>query len=216
MGLALPFVSFKSTETRFSESQNTGIDQGTVSGIKISMIALLINSPWVRRRHYSMFPEVNVALEVHPIVQFKALIDYSVDNSFRILLNDSAAAALYKSYDDNCGPSLQNCSISNTDDACAQAANICTETINGAFDDIDFDPYDIIQGAYPVFPSQIYETFLQDKDIQKRIGAQVQFQNCSNTVIDGFVNSGDCRPLNCSIMSVVSAHQNSRCTQFPR
>lgn len=206
-GLDSSVVSSKFTETCFSESQNAAIDQGTVSAIKISMIALLLFSAWVRRRHYSIFPEVNVALEVDPDVQFKAIIDYGVRNTFRIIFNDTAAAALYKSYDDKCGPSLQNCSISNTDDACAQAANVCTDIIFGPVDSIDLDIYDVIQGKYPTFPPLTYDAYLQDSDIQKRIGAQVQFQNCSTTVIDNFVNSGDCRPLNCLIMSVVSAHQ---------
>jgi carboxypeptidase C (cathepsin A) len=39
------------TERCSSESQNAGIDRGTVSGTKIPMIALGINNGWVRRCH---------------------------------------------------------------------------------------------------------------------------------------------------------------------
>jgi hypothetical protein len=145
-----------------------------------------------------MVPEVNVALEFDPSLQFKALIDYGVNNPYRVLFNASFAAELYQSYNDSCGPALQNCSISDSDDDCAQAAVDCIVGINVQAATIDFDPYDIRQGANTPFPPITYMTYLQDSDIQMRIGAQVQFQNCSIPVFNNFIDSGDCRPLNCS------------------
>jgi carboxypeptidase C (cathepsin A) len=140
-----------------------------------------------------MFPEVNVALEINPNHQFKALIKYAANNPYRNVINSSEAAALYKSYDDSCGPALRNCSSSDTNKACAHAANLCNSLSNN-FTNYDFDPYDIRQGLNYSFPPITYLYYLQDINIQTRIGARVPFQNCSDKVYDEFIRSGDGRP----------------------
>jgi hypothetical protein len=153
-------------------------------------------------------------MEIDPNKQFEALIDYGVNNPYRVLFNTSVAAALYQSYNDSCSPALQNCSISDSDDDCALAAVACIEGINEQVQTFDFDPYDIRQTADVLFPPITYISYLQDSDIQRRIGAQVQFQNCSSTVFNNFVDSGDCRSLDCSIMSIVSAHHTPDARSF--
>jgi hypothetical protein len=153
-------------------------------------------------------------MEIDPGIQFEALIDYGVNNPYRTLFNVSFAASLYQSYNASCSPALQNCSISDSDDDCAQAAVDCIVGINEQAALIDFDPYDIRQGADALFPPITYISYLQRSDIQTRIGAQVRFQNCSNTVFNNFIDSGDCKPLNCSIMSIVSAHHTPDARSF--
>ena len=54
VSLALPLYSSSSTERRSSESQNADISQGTVSGVRIPLVALGINNGWVRTRYYSL------------------------------------------------------------------------------------------------------------------------------------------------------------------
>ncbi|KAN0124585.1 carboxypeptidase S1 [Lactarius tabidus] len=172
----------------YFESQNAGIEQGTVSGITIPLIALAINNGLI-----------------DPNKQFKALIKYAANNPYRNVINGSEATALYKFYDDSCGPALHNCSSSDTNKACADAANICFTL----FDNItkhDFDLYDIRQEFYYSFPPATYVYYLQDSNIQSRIGARVPFQNCSGQVYDEFVHSGDyARSFINSLSEVVQA-----------
>jgi carboxypeptidase C (cathepsin A) len=141
-----------------------------------------------------MSPEAKVTLEIDPDYQFKALIDFSVTNPYRPLINNTQATALYNSYYENCLPALNNCTSSDSNEACSNAAITCLTDINDQFEDVDFDIYDIRQGSDMAFPPVTYVNYLQDSKIQARIGAQVQFQNCSISVFNNFVNTGDCRP----------------------
>ena len=135
----------------------------------------------------------NVAPEIDPNNQFKSLIDYAASNPYHVVINSSQAAAYYNSYDESCGPALNNCSSSDSNDACANAAVTCINNIMGPIPE-NFDPYDVTQPANYSFPPVTYNSYLQNSNIQARIGAQVLFQNCSDDVYDNFVYSGDCRP----------------------
>lgn len=178
----------------FSESQNTGIVQGTVQGEEIRIVALAVNSGWVRTRYWAISPEANVTPQFDADYQFKALIDFAVANPYRPLINNTQATALYVLYNETCLPALNNCSNSDSNEACSNATITCLANVNDQFLDIDFDIYDVRQGSDMAFPPVTYMNYLQNSTIQARIGAQVQFQNCSNSVSDNFVNSGDCRP----------------------
>ncbi|KAF8273258.1 putative carboxypeptidase S1 [Lactarius quietus] len=143
----------------YFESQNTAIDQGSVVGVKISVIALIIGNGWV-----------------DPNVQFKAQIDYAARNPYRTLINESQVNAFYQVYDESCGPALNDCSSSDSNDACANAAITCLNNITAPISE-NFDIYDIVQTDY-AFPPATYVNYLQDSEIQARIGAH-------------FINSGD-------------------------
>ena len=147
-----------------------------------------------------MTAEVNVTLEINPNTQFKSLIDYAVSNPYRALISSSQAAAYYNLYDETCGPALNNCSSSDSNDACANATITCIDSIEGPISE-NFDVYDILQPADYSFPPSTFTPYLQDSKIQAQIGAQVQFQNCSVTVEDNFINSGDCRPASLAQLS---------------
>ncbi|KAF8270899.1 carboxypeptidase S1 [Lactarius quietus] len=156
----------------YFESQNAAIDKGDLIGVKIPIIALILLSPWV-----------------DPSIQFRAQIDFSVDNPYRPLVNHSQADEYYALYDEFCGPALNNCSSSNLDDACANAAITCLNNITDLISE-NFNVYDILQTDY-AFPPQTYLSYLQDSEIQARIGARVEYQNCSDDVSNDFVYSGD-------------------------
>ena len=55
----------------------------------------------------------------------------------------------------------------------------------------DRDPYDLRQNSSAPFPSESYVDFLQQADIQKKIGAEVQYQECSDPPSNLFVTTGD-------------------------
>ena len=140
-----------------------------------------------------MTTEVNVTLEIDPDIQFKSLIDYAASNPYRALINSSQAATYYNLYDETCGPALNNCSSSDSDDACANATITCLNDIAGPISE-NFDVYDVVQPADYSFPPPTFTYYLQDSKIQAQIGAKVQFQNCSDAVEGNFILSGDCRP----------------------
>lgn len=159
----------------YFESQNAGIDQGKVSGMKIPLVALGINNGWF-----------------DPILQYKAYIDYSLTNPYRPLINSSQAATYLKTYDRRCLPELNTCSSSGSDAACKKADNTCFNKIEGPIQiGSDFDVYDLRAPSQDPFPPETYVSYLQDPAIQSKIGAQQVYKECTNAPFKKFVSTGD-------------------------
>jgi hypothetical protein len=57
----------------------------------------------------------------------------------------------------------------------------------------DRDPNDLRQNSSALFPSESYVDFLHQPDIQKKIGAEVQYLECPDAPFELFVNTGDVR-----------------------
>ena len=57
----------------------------------------------------------------------------------------------------------------------------------------DRDPYDLRQNSSALFPSESYIDFLQQTDIQTKIGALVQYIECPDPPFELFVKTGDVR-----------------------
>ena len=57
----------------------------------------------------------------------------------------------------------------------------------------DRDSDDLRQNSSALFPSESYVDFLNQVDIQKKIGAQVQYVECPDLPSDLFVKTGDVR-----------------------
>ena len=55
----------------------------------------------------------------------------------------------------------------------------------------DRDLNDLRQNSSALFPSESYVDFLQQADIQKKIGAEVQYQECPDPPYDLFAKTGD-------------------------
>ena len=58
---------------------------------------------------------------------------------------------------------------------------------------IERDPYDLRQNASALFPPEYYVDFLQQVSIQKKIGAEVLYQECPDAPLEPFVKTGDVR-----------------------
>ena len=57
----------------------------------------------------------------------------------------------------------------------------------------DLDAFDLRQNSSALFPSESYVNFLQQTDIQMKIGAEVQYNECPDPPFELFVNTGDVR-----------------------
>ena len=55
----------------------------------------------------------------------------------------------------------------------------------------DRDPDDLRQNSSALFPSNSYGAFLNQTDIQKKIGAEVPYLECPDASFDLFVKTGD-------------------------
>ena len=62
---------------------------------------------------------------------------------------------------------------------------------NPAIGDRDAD--DLRQNSSALFPSESYVDFLQQAHIQKKIGAEVHYQECPDAPYNLFVKTGDVR-----------------------
>ncbi|KAI9447568.1 Alpha/Beta hydrolase protein [Lactarius indigo] len=172
----------------YFETQNAGIDEGTVCGVKIPLVALGINNGWF-----------------DPIIQFKAYIDYAVNNPYRPLINSSQATSCLDKYNRMCLPELNACYSSGSDTDCMNANNACTDQIETAVQEgaLDFDPYDLRAPSNDSFPPKTFVSYLQDPAVQSKIGAQQTFQVCPDPPYDKFVNTGDLARSFLSTLSTV-------------
>ena len=57
----------------------------------------------------------------------------------------------------------------------------------------DRDINDLRQNSSALFPSESYVDFLHQADIQKKIGAKVQYIECADAPLNLFENTGDVR-----------------------
>jgi hypothetical protein len=73
----------------------------------------------------------------------------------------------------------------------ARAACIYVDDKYGAYYPDDFDYEDIRQPASAPFPPETYVTYLSDPEIMKKIGAKIQYQECSDAVHTPFSLNGD-------------------------
>ena len=97
-----------------------------------------------------------------------------------------------KAYNDHCLPAVQQCQKSGTNSACSNADNICSNTIETPITrDADFDVYDVRQPSKDPYPPTTYSSYLQDPDVKKAIGAQTNYQECSDRAGYPFSRTGD-------------------------
>jgi carboxypeptidase C (cathepsin A) len=109
------------------EQQNAAIDNGTVQGEKINIVALGINNGWT-----------------DPNISYKAYLDFSVNNTYNIIITKSQYNSYQDTYNFACVPALNKCLSSSTNSACSSAQSICYNDIKGPISESgDFDVYDV-------------------------------------------------------------------------
>jgi carboxypeptidase C (cathepsin A) len=160
----------------YFESQNSLIAQGSVTGQNISLVALAINNGWY-----------------DSLIQEKAYIDFSLNNTYAPLINASTYTDLMSSYNTVCFPAASNCSgLVGDNEDCRVADDECQSVIDQPLYELfgnDFNVYDIRPDAPQ--PPENYVDYLNRKDVLKAIGAKSSYEECSNSASGDFYMTGD-------------------------
>ena len=162
----------------YFEQQNNAIAGGSVKGEKINLVALGINNGWY-----------------DPIIQYKAYIDYSYNNTYKRIISQSQHTSYMNSYTSSCVPALQKCTSTTStsqNSACESADTTCYNDIEGPISGAaNFDVYDVREPSNDPYPPETYATYLQSSSVTKAIGAQSTYQECPNAPYNKFANTGD-------------------------
>lgn len=164
-------------------------------GQKISLIALGINNGWF-----------------DPIIQEKASIQFSFNNTYRPIISAFQHKMYLESYETYCLPLLKKCeSITGTEADCEMAYHICYNTIEFSMGSVvDMDPYDVRKGFKNPFPPKTYVAYLRRPEVVKAIGADARtpFAECSEKIFSRFTKTGDsANPLWDCVKESLTLHQ---------
>ncbi|CZR58507.1 related to carboxypeptidase [Phialocephala subalpina] len=160
----------------YFESQNAAIASGSVTGQNVSLVALGINNGWF-----------------DPIIQEKAYVDFSYNNTYKSLISASQHTSYLNTYTTKCLPLLQECSATTgSNSACETADNTCYNDIEGPLSGVaDFDVYDIRAPSDDPNPPETYVTYLQSSAVMSAIGAQSTYAECPDAPYEKFASTGD-------------------------
>lgn len=129
-------------------------------------------------------------------LQNKAYIDFSYNNTYRQLINDDQASSYMESYNNACLPAIKSCDQSGRNFACANADVVCMGDIQTPITrDADFNVYDVRKPSDDPNPPDTYKTYLRDPEVKKAIGAQSNYEECSDTAGNPFQTTGDSKFL---------------------
>ena len=159
----------------YFEQQNAAVAAGQVKGEKIDLIALGINNGWF-----------------DPVLQYKAYVDYSYNNTYHPLISASQHTSYLNTYTQSCLPPLQSCASSGSDSACSNAESVCYNDIEGPLSQsADFDVYDIREPSDDPYPPSTYNSYLARPSVTKAIGAQSTYSECPSAPYNEFSKTGD-------------------------
>jgi len=159
---------------RYIQAQNAAIDQKAITGTKINLAAMGINDGW-----YDMKTHLN------------SYLDYGVNNKYRSVISPALRAQLNSTMINTCGPALDKCAKTGTNDDCVYADHYCNDNVYGKITDaFDFSVYDV-RPNNGLAPPKTYVNYLQRPDIMKAIGARQQYTECADNVYEPFDTTGD-------------------------
>ena len=160
----------------YFQTQNAAIKAGTVKGDNIDLIALGINNGWY-----------------DPIIQYKAYVDYSYNNTYKPLITAAQHTSYTNTYTSKCLPLLKQCpSVTGENSACENADTTCYNDIEGPLSEVaDFDVYDIREPSNDPYPPETYVTYLQSATVTKAIGAKATYTECPSAPYNKFAATGD-------------------------
>ncbi|KAF1994320.1 putative carboxypeptidase S1 [Amniculicola lignicola CBS 123094] len=145
------------------------------AGENINLVALGINNGWFDAG-----------------IQEPAYIEYSYNNTYRLLITKSQYNSYLSTFNSKCLPKIQACTSSGTNSACTAADTACYNAIEGPLANIaDFNVYDVRARSNDPEPPQNYVTYLTNAAVVKAIGAQSTYQECPNAPYNKFAATGD-------------------------
>ncbi|KAI0377553.1 putative carboxypeptidase S1 [Hypomontagnella monticulosa] len=161
---------------RYILAQNAAIARGDIQGEEIKMTALGISNGWFSAA-----------------IQEKANIEYAYSNPYRQIINESFHDELLNRYDTKVKSALDQCASLDTADACFAAwqsyMNEIEYPIIGVLNKLSADYYLGDIREHYLRPSNTYIAYLQRSDVQKALGARVNYTD--STGAGGFIFSGD-------------------------
>ncbi|KAI0768078.1 alpha/beta-hydrolase [Trametes elegans] len=164
----------------FFDEQNAKIANKTLKGETINVSALMINNGWY-----------------DPLINNEAYVDFATfAPGYGQLQSDEVLAKLNESFYGHGGCRDQELACyaagesSESNRICANADDYCiTNVLIPAVG--DRDSYDLRQNASSLFPPSYYLDLLHNKTILEKIGAEVEFEMCSDAVGNQFARTGD-------------------------
>ena len=79
-----------------------------------------------------------------PNISYKTYLDFSVNNTYNIIITKSQYNSYRNTYNSACVPALNKCLSSSTSSACSSAQSICYNDIKGPISESgDFDVYNV-------------------------------------------------------------------------
>lgn len=164
----------------YFDEQNAKIQSGTLQAEQLKVSALMINNGWY-----------------DPLLQNEAYVTFATyAPGYGQLQNDTVLAQLNEAFygPGGCLEQELDCYIAGES---AESNQICNTADAYCIDYVfvpavgDRDADDLRQNASALFPPEYYVAYLQNPEVMARIGAEVQYQECSYPVDDEFERTGD-------------------------
>ena len=76
-------------------------------------------------------------------------------------------------------------------EACAKAVSVCSTTFDAPYLSSNRSPYDITQSYLTPFPSELYQEYLNTREVQQSIGVPLNYTAISSAVAGAFSATGD-------------------------
>ncbi|KAI0839057.1 putative carboxypeptidase S1 [Hypoxylon sp. FL0890] len=161
---------------RYILDQNAEISRGAIQGEEIHMVALGISNGWFDAE-----------------IQERSHLEYMYNNSYRQIINKTYHDELMLQYHTAVKPAIDKCAATDTVDDCFAAWD-------QYYMKIEFPMIAAMRGKSPDFylgdirdpylrPPSTHVAYLQRADIQKALGAQVNYTDQAGP--GGFISSGD-------------------------
>lgn len=165
-----------------SQNQAIAANASKISNAQpIDLKALLIGNGWFS-----------------PIIQYPAYYNFTVtpgNTYLKPFYNDTATEQLMfdATYGaGNCTDQLTQCAETGDDTTCQNADDFCYSQVEVVYDDYSGrDEYDMRELDPDPFPYNYYPDYLNSPEVQKAIGAFVNFTDSSNIVYAAFSSTGD-------------------------
>ncbi|TQS35102.1 hypothetical protein Golomagni_04492 [Golovinomyces magnicellulatus] len=170
----------------YFQSQNEALSSGKTTGQNIDLKVLAINNGWFEAK-----------------IQQKALIDYSLNNTYRPLISSEEYKSYLDAFNNDCLPKLLTCTATTgQDESCYEADRACSRSIEQPLiTSGDFNVYDIRAPRDDPHPSSTYLKYLNTTEVVNSIGARSIYTECATDTYVNFARTGDSRFLHLSLFS---------------
>jgi carboxypeptidase D len=158
------------------QEQNAAIASGAIQGEPVNLVALGINNGWYDAS-----------------IQYRSYMEYAFRNSYKPLINDTFYNQLVADFDAGCGSLLRSCANdTGNDEACNNADQACMQNFQNQIEQSgSWNPYDIRHQDSEEGPGGNWLNYLNNPDIQRKIGSNVTFATCSDSITNMFTLTGD-------------------------